>query len=251
MSLTWLWDSTEEVPEVFTRLLDEDLDKCVDQLPSGLKNVMMSPDAAGKIFVAGGFIRSILRGEPVNDIDIYAATDELAKRLLRLGATIHRSEYATTLAQPSNAFSTFGSNVTKTSNVPMQVIKELYSDPIELIDSFDFSVCNAAIWREKNQWKSVISLYFYPDLASKRIRYTRKDADPAPARTLTRLIKYIQKGYNAAPDVVAEISFRAVKDTGAVSILTKEMSRPNELADNRGLIDMNSQSTDLADLFKK
>lgn len=58
-----------------------DLSFCIQRLPKRLKNIMMEPEWIGKIFVGGGFIRSVITNEKISDIDVFVTSPEQAKLL--------------------------------------------------------------------------------------------------------------------------------------------------------------------------
>lgn len=93
---------------------------------------------------------------------------------------------------------------------PVQFITRwLFTDAEKLIQSFDFTVCQAAIWAEdrsveafgeepksKTIFRSAISEDFYHDLAARRLVYTHPLRDEDAGGSMLRVIKFIRKGYN-------------------------------------------------------
>src|SRR5213595_3177375 len=64
-----------------TELTYHDLQFALLRCPKPLLEVIKEPRWAGKIFVGGGFLRSIVAGEPVNDIDIFVTSKDDAEVL--------------------------------------------------------------------------------------------------------------------------------------------------------------------------
>src|SRR3546814_20310016 len=61
---------------------------------------------AGRLFLGGGFIRSVIAGEPVNDIDLFGDDAEWLRKVAeglsaeRTGSRIHKTGNAITLLTP-------------------------------------------------------------------------------------------------------------------------------------------------------
>lgn len=82
------------------------------------------------------------------------------------------------------------------------ILKESPRRVPDLLDTFDFTMSQAAIW-----WDSVtndVGIYASPnwlfDVADKRLRYLSPCRDEAPGGSITRCIKFLQKGWTLAPD---------------------------------------------------
>lgn len=174
---------------------------CVRRLPRELSNMMIREGA--KMFVAGGFVRACITGEEINDIDVFVSSTGNAKILAE--------EYGEAVKAPventRNAF-------TVHSNPPAQFINRwFFEDPAKCLESFDFTVAQAAIWwgpktvsikvgeMELNpaeftiiSWQTLCSDTFYEDLAARRLIYT-SPKDNTAGGSLLRVLKFYKRGY--------------------------------------------------------
>lgn len=178
-----------------------DLQWCVRRLPWGLRAAMKK----NEIIVAGGYIRSCATNEKINDIDIFMPSPSLAEET----AIFLAEENKTRLIKTDNAITVKGFNP-----VLQFVTRWTYSDPLEVICSFDFSVCQSAFWWDHycEKWQSVCSDSFYQDLASKRLIYTAPERHEDAGGSLLRVLKYYQRGYRITLDSYAGTIARMVKE---------------------------------------
>lgn len=188
------------------QLAPDDLNQCVAALPEQLGRAMV--EWGGVVYVCGGHIRGTIAHERPSDIDVYTRDDSTAADLLdQLGEDRHETDFASTVILGRR---------------PVQVITRWHGTPPRLIEAFDFTVCQAAVWYGEDGWTSLASDDFYPDLAARRIRFAHPDAarDPLDAGgTLMRLMKYTARGYSASPETVAEVAQSAVMANGGVEAL--------------------------------
>ena len=191
-------------------LTSQDLRLCVSRIPKDVRELM----AKYKLMVGGGFIRSTIAGEKVNDIDLFG-TD---KQTLELAANHLRFQRNGRLHTTDNAFTVLSS-----SRIPIQFItKWLYNSAAEVCKDFDFTVCQAVIEQvEGGGWSSVCSDAFYPDLAAKRLVYTFPQREEAAGGSLLRVRKFLKRGYN----------IQAYSLAGVISRLVWKVDR-SALADN-------------------
>ena len=200
-----------------------DLNFVLSRCPSDIRKMLK--DNAGKLFLAGGFIRSTICGEKVSDIDLFGVTKESLLGIAKDLALFRSGRFFET----KNAIT-----VLKPPRIPVQLITRwLFADAKPLIDSFDFTVCQAAIWAEEKivdagetgeikdkmyQFHSLVSDGFYPDLAAKRLVYTFPVRDEEAGGSMLRAIKFIKRGYNIqAPSLAGVITRIAQKvDIGRV-----------------------------------
>ena len=184
-------------------LTKEDLRFVVTRLPRDVRDLAKEHG----LFIGGGFIREMIAGNKPNDVDLFGPTKEvlgLAAELIaeKRGARIHKTDNAIT--------------VLTGSRMPIQFITRwLYSDPHKLLAEFDFTVCQAVIWFDKEDglWKSATAPTFYPDLAARRLVYTYPQREEDAGGSMLRVRKFLQRGYTIqAPSlggVIARIA-RAV-----------------------------------------
>jgi len=180
---------------------------CLRRLPKELRNLM--EDQGSKIVVAGGFIRSVIVNEPISDIDIFAGNKETSKKLALSLAGNYRYLYETDNAITVKCFP-----------LPIQFVHRwVYSNPLDILKSFDFSICQAAIWynKEEKKWTSQCRDTFYQDLAAKRLIYLSPIRNEDAGGSLLRVLKYYQRGYRIPLDSFGAVLARlllSVRDNG-------------------------------------
>jgi hypothetical protein len=174
----------------FESLQKEDLHAVVAALPEPLKDLIISDKWSGRIIIAGGLIRAVVAGEPINDIDLFTNSKVESDELLF--AIRDEIEADVSIFSTPNAHSIEG------FKYPVQIILAWqFHDAYYCIKSFDFTICQAAIYYEHGKWHSVCSENFYPDLAAKRLRYTNPSrVETHIGGSLTRILKHYQRGYH-------------------------------------------------------
>lgn len=181
-------------------LRDQDQGFVLARIPSDIRALLKGH----RLILGGGFIRDTIAGFPVSDIDLFgpdSATLEAAALLLavqRDGRKIDTPNAITLLAPP---------------RMPVQFITRwMYSEPEAVVSSFDFTVCQAALWYDlrAHQWQSRIGDDFYPDLAARRLVYTSPQRDEAAGGSLMRVRKFLARGYNIQAASLAAVVARLV-----------------------------------------
>src|SRR3546814_3214275 len=75
----------------------------------------------------------------------------------------------------------------------------------DLWASFDFTVCQAAVWRTPDgHWCSTCIDRFYVDLAARRLVYTSPVRDEEASGSMLRVIKYVKRGYSIQVDSLGD-----------------------------------------------
>ena len=198
-----------------TELTFHDLQFALLRTPKKLLEIMKRPEWAGKIFVGGGFLRSIVAGEPVNDIDVFTGTKHDAQALSQVLAAHTESKVYTT----DNAYTVLG------TKPAVQIIHRWTFDTAhQLCQSFDFTCCCAAFWwegekaepdeiicTELGRWRSVCDPRFYCDVAAKRLIYRNPTRNEDAGGSMLRVLKYYQKGYRIPLDSLADVITRLVQ----------------------------------------
>lgn len=187
------------------KTLDElDVSWCVQRLPKEVRTLL--EENPGKLSVAGGYIRSVIAHEEVQDIDLFSDTPDTAHRLAKsLTEGKQRRVHET-----CNADTVLGIKPT------VQFIHRwTFDSPEKVVESFDFSICAAAIWCEKDVlgepvWHSACHDRFYADLASKRLVYLNPIRDEEAGGSLLRVLKYYQRGYRIPLDSLASVLTRVL-----------------------------------------
>lgn len=177
-----------------------DLQFVVRRLPKDLRELMMTTP----LTVAGGFIRETIAGTgDVKDIDVFGPS----KEILTAAAVVLESA-----RQGSRKFATKNAiTLLHPPRLPIQFITRwLFDNPDPLIASLDFTVCQAAIWydRDSRAWSSAISPAFYPDLAARRLIYTFPQRDEEVGGSMLRVRKFLTRGYNIQAQSLAGVIAR-------------------------------------------
>lgn len=193
-------------------LTPNDLRYVVQRLPRDVRQLLS--EHPGKLFLGGGFIRATVAGEEPSDIDLFGPDptflDSVATILAsrREASKVHKSKNAITLLTPNRMTVQF-------------ITRWTFDTARALVASFDFTVCQAAVWRGGNQsnspWQSTIGDSFYVDLAGRRLVYTRPVREEEAGGSLLRVLKYVKRGYSiqvsSLGDVIARLTFK-VRESG-------------------------------------
>ena len=193
------------------KLDKHDLKFSVMRLPKKLKDIMMNSDWKDKVFIGGGFLRSIVSRDPINDIDIFCSSKENAEIL-----TYKLAERKDNIIKTDNAY-------TIKEKTPLQIIHRWNFDtPEKVCDSFDFTICSSIIFFnfENKTWDSICDDRFYIDLAAKRLVYRSPIRNEDAGGSFLRVLKYYQKGYRIPLDSMGAVIARLVKeiDTNKVDL---------------------------------
>ena len=129
-------------------------------------------------WIAGGAIRDYFaQGFITGDIDLFTTDEEIFNVII----TFFQKE-GTSFIDTNNSIKF------RYKKYTFDVVKRHFPSPIKAIDTFDFTICCAAIDK--------LYLYHHPtffiDLAKRRLVIHRL---PYPLSTLQRLQKYVKKGY--------------------------------------------------------
>jgi len=181
----------------------EDLSWVVSRIPRDLQKFMR--ERANKLFLAGGTIRSVIAGEQITDYDLFGPSKEFletcADQLLeKRGArtTKWETQNAITLLQPPR--------------IPVQFITRwCYDSAQAIVESFDFTICQAVVWYNRVKWCSIISDRFYSDLAAKRLYYTAPRREEDAGGSIMRARKFLSRGYNIQPYSLARVITRLIR----------------------------------------
>lgn len=187
----------------------------------------------GKIFVGGGFLRSIVSGEAVNDVDVFVSSKENALTLARTLAIrkmhlVRKTEVdgivtirpllftelnKNQVQQVERGIYTTDNAYTLTGFSPsIQIIHRWVFDAGNLVAaSFDFTCCAAAFWWDGAAWRSYCDERFYCDVASKRLVYRAPERNEDAGGSMLRVLKYYQRGYRIPLDSLAKVIARLVK----------------------------------------
>lgn len=183
-----------------------DLLWCVRRLPRAL--VALCKANPSRLVIAGGYIRSRITNEPVNDIDCFVASvaDGASMALAYAEGDekrVHKTQNALTI---------------KASRPTVQFITRwTYTDPVALLDSFDFTIACAAMWWSGSAWVSMTHPDYYADLAARRLRYTSPQRNEDAGGSMLRVLKFYQRGYRIPIDSLGAVVARLTMGVEQVS----------------------------------
>lgn len=157
------------------------------------------------LILAGGFIRAIIAGEEVQDIDLFGPTVEVLEKSANQIAAIFPGS---TVLNTRNAITIYGGQGQK--HTIQLITRWLYSYASQCMKSFDYSICGAAIQHvpDYREWRSVAHDRFYADLAAKRLYYTRPVRDEDAGGSVLRAFKYSRRGYHISPESLSAVLMR-------------------------------------------
>jgi len=191
-----------------SNLEDCDRDWVVRRLPPAVKSALKAHGP--QLFLAGGFIRAVIAGEKVSDVDLFVPSKEYGATVINNFAAgedpkpaVHESENAYTV---------------KVRGSVLQVIHRwTYQAPEDCLASFDFTIAQAAVWWSGEVWRSACSSRFYCDLAGRRLIYTRPQRNEDAGGSMLRVLKFYQRGYRIPLDSLGAVIARlctGVRDEG-------------------------------------
>lgn len=156
----------------------------------------------GKLFLAGGFIRSVITNEKINDVDLFATDAVTAGGL----AMVLAEQDPKRIYKTDNAFTIRGFNPS------VQIIHRwAFATPTECTESFDFTIAKAAVWWDGDKWESTCHPEYYADLASKRLVYTQPLRNEEAGGSLLRVLKFYQRGYRIPLGSLGSVIARALQ----------------------------------------
>lgn len=188
------------------QLLQNDLNFVVRRIPKDVRELLSK--YYNTLFLGGGFIRAVVAGEVPSDIDLFGPSKELLRNMAKELQASRGGREKCLLHETKNAISLICHGRT----VVQFITRWTYSDAESLTASFDFTVCQASVYRtgaDKNApWASSVSPRFYIDLAAKRIVYTHPVRDEEAGGSLMRVLKYQKRGYAIQVESLAGVIAR-------------------------------------------
>lgn len=182
------------------KLTNYDLIWAVRRLPFNLLTIMKEENWHNSIFVGGGYLRSIIANEHINDIDIFCPNSKMAELLAYKLCTKKED-----IIKTDNAYTIRG-------KVTLQIIfRWVFDTPQDVSNSFDFTICCAVIFFDGKKFDSFCDDNFYSDLAAKRIVYRSPVRNEDAGGSMLRVLKYYQKGYRIPLDSLGAIIARLMK----------------------------------------
>lgn len=196
---------------MFSELLPEDRKYCLRRLPRCVLDAMKSEGS--KLVLAGGFIRSCLANEHINDVDLFTTSAEEADRIIKIiadKAPIHKSQNAVSCRR---------------NRMQIQIVHRwVFATPQEVVKSFDFTIARAAIYHDANTktWHSVCDDRYYKDLATKKLVYMKPDRNEDAGGSMLRVLKFYQRGYRIPLDSMGDVIARLMRSVDMDRIRTEE-----------------------------
>lgn len=180
-----------------SELLPEDLNYIARNLPKDVRALLQKTPG---LYLAGGFIRAMVAGEQVSDIDLWGRD----KKELDVMAEMFAAKRQVRCMTTDNAHTILTPNRT-----PVQFITRwVHNDPVALAESFDYTIAQAVVWHGAEGWDSWCGEYFYPDLAAKRLRYTMPKRNEDAGGSLLRMTKFLNRGYKISPESMGRVIAR-------------------------------------------
>lgn len=183
-----------------------------NRLPRDVRDLLIAYGATtlqnAELFLAGGFIRSVIAKEEVNDIDLFASNKSLANEAANILADKFKSR----------VYSTENAYTVRAKPFTLQVIHRwTFPSPEECVASFDYTIARAAVWVDtkpdpngdtSHRWESACDPSYYEDLAARRLVYRSPIREEAAGGSLLRLLKFYRRGYTAPLDTIASVMAR-------------------------------------------
>ena len=234
------------------QLIHEDLSWCLQRLPESWRTLMQN--RPNQLFLAGGFIRSVIANEKINDADFFCPNADIAAAC----ALSLDERGKLRVIRTDNAYTVC------THPVTAQFIHRwTFAKPEDAIASFDFTIAKAAVWwgtrAEENspyEWQSCVDERFYPDMAGKRLVYVSPIRNEDAGGSLLRVLKFYQRGYRIPLDsmgaviarLVKAVDFDAIQEGAAAHKRTEEQQLARVLSGLLRQVDPNIDPTHEAHL---
>lgn len=184
------------------------IDAALELIPGDLRQGLMA--AGPQATIAGGFLRTV--GSRVIESRYRQAAEHSPKDIdVFVGSEAGIGTLSDPLLDGRDWVRHNDSCTIKTEGeTPIQVIGALeFAHPVELIDQFDFSVIQAAMWWNGSEWEGVATDSWVHNISTRVARYNA--AAPNPAGTLARIARFVELGYSIPDASLARIAVRATE----------------------------------------
>lgn len=147
----------------------------------------------GDFWIAGGAITSYLSGDKIKDFDLFFKTrKDACKVVIELRNKFEFKMHFCTDQAIKGHIKINGQKYN------IDIVKNLFKEPIETIQKFDFTVCCLAVDKE--------AFYYHQSASFDILRRKLVVNDlPFPVSTTRRMTKYIKKGYSICNGTIMEI----------------------------------------------
>jgi len=161
----------------------------VREIAEWCPELVAGPEQRIPAYVAGGFIRAFMAGEPRTDLDLFCESKTDARVTWdRLGAAGYRRVFSSPLAETLAPPGLHPGRV-------VQVVLHTCAPPAAMLSTFDFTVCCAALTFDwpAGQARLLLHPEFYRHLAGRLLVY--QPGAPRPISSVKRVCKYVRRGY--------------------------------------------------------
>ena len=204
-----------------------DLQWVLRRCPNKVLKLVM--ESKGRIMIAGGCIRSCIAQEPVNDIDLFTSTNDEARALANKLAPDQDRRTNDQGLLPGIIATDNAYTLVNYKPVVQIIHRWTFVTVEECIDSFDFTIAQAAIWHDGSKWLSVVGSRFYADLAAKRLIYLSPRRKEEAGGSLLRVLKFYRRGYRIPLDSFAGAISRMVMAVEFGLIIGDDTDREQQL----------------------
>jgi len=170
----------------------DELRRCVTAFPASVRKALKTH----KCCVAGGFVRDIVvECDTPKDIDIFTTSKDaaaaIAVDLLETAPYVRLNGTEKRIVETGNAF-TIVSGYKEPA--PQVIFRWVFDDMNKVIDAFDFTPSQAAIWWDGEKFVSRCAPTFHNDAMTQTLVFTSpKDNDPLGS--VLRMMKFYRAGY--------------------------------------------------------
>jgi len=152
----------------------------------------------GQLIVAGGFVRDFLTEAKPKDVDLFATSEAVMERAIE-DFDMNAVEYG--FHTPTKNTVSFCSP----GNPTVQFIKRSYYPTVEeLIESFDFTICQSAIYWN-GEWVGICMPGFWEDVCDRVMHYTAPQREEDPGASLLRMVRFARRGYEIPEKDIAKV----------------------------------------------
>lgn len=230
-------------------LTSSDRRDALHRLPERLLEIMRRPEWKERIFVAGGCILSTVTDDTINDIDIFVRGPEDAVALATALSGLSPEQYMAPMLRAKAGILVTENAITLKEFSPAIQIISRWSFPSaqDAANSFDFSICCAAIWfgdkieKDGNgeqyvrlDWCSYCDAGFYPDAAARRLVYRAPKRSESAAGSMLRVLKFVRRGYRIESEQLAAVLGRLFASENELLVTdhdTHERQATNRIAE--------------------
>ena len=175
-----------------TRQLPEDVTRLLQHIRSG-------------ICVAGGFCRDAFLGESPKDVDIFGTSQMIVEEAIDwFGWNCKEYEAGVRTANSRTFKPRYDHEVQ-----PVQFVERCYYPThAELIESFDWSVCQCAVYFTQEphgdgHFEAICTNAFGEDIQAGKLHYTAPERDEDPGASILRMVKLTHRGFKPTEDSIA------------------------------------------------